>query len=753
MIKTLFLSLLPFFILSYNYAQNRPVSYSRWGHPVLMQMDKKANVIPFGRKKGGDFVNMAAIDKSARELYWITAFGEIFDSVSLSEKEYTDILNNKISPFDYFDTLANIYLDFIEDAKSQLRQDGKITRNTDYINAVLHSPEIKNASSTLKKILAIDNVKEKIVLRQWQFNNNNPKHFPDSTLYRFTPGTKPGTIVKRNDSVIYYNQNELLTVYKALVKPAKSQVVFYNHNEDIIDSIPLNPEKVALLATQKIDVFLLYRGWLEWQRQMADSSIILLNAAIKSKQQDSVSGNSFYYAGYNNSPAELLTAAIAERKLIEDKINLLSSLDTKYVSTKLHELYKEMDDERFWILDGFAIIYANTRGNKQYFLTDHRGNVMETVSDRKIQKDANNDGIIDYYEADVISAQDYSSFGAPLDGRAFNNGQMRYGYNGKETDKETGYEDYGMRIYDPRIGQFLSVDPLTKGYPSWSPYPFAMNNPIEGVDLDGQEYLSSKDARIEVTGGVVMLKLANMHNVTRNNFELANENPDNWSDGSDGKKGIGISTTVGSLNIQSYNKADADYNATDNTPGAPDPNFKAGETTIEKPIAKSTGAPDRRYKDRTVSSATAGGPKAFTIASLVVDVIIVGSNYLGDYLVNDDIKRVKSQEGILNKAVYDVNRALTDGKIDSKFKTPEMISDIINVVFSGVSNLKNKEIEELGKKIYKDYSKRRFKYDGTIKIAGPSGQLIMNQPAPNPIYDPNYGKEGEKKPAATGTGG
>jgi hypothetical protein len=48
--------------------------------------------------------------------------------------------------------------------------------------------------------------------------------------------------------------------------------------------------------------------------------------------------------------------------------------------------------------------------------------------------------------------------------------------------------DYGMRIYDPRLGRFLSVDPLFKTYPSVSPYPFAMNRPIDGIDLDGEEW-------------------------------------------------------------------------------------------------------------------------------------------------------------------------------------------------------------------------------------------------------------------------
>ena len=47
--------------------------------------------------------------------------------------------------------------------------------------------------------------------------------------------------------------------------------------------------------------------------------------------------------------------------------------------------------------------------------------------------------------------------------------------------------DYGFRVYDCRIGKFLSVDPLTGSYPWYTPYQFAGNKPIEFIDLDGLE--------------------------------------------------------------------------------------------------------------------------------------------------------------------------------------------------------------------------------------------------------------------------
>jgi RHS repeat-associated protein len=62
-----------------------------------------------------------------------------------------------------------------------------------------------------------------------------------------------------------------------------------------------------------------------------------------------------------------------------------------------------------------------------------------------------------------------------------------FSFNGKENDDETQTQDYGMRIYDYRLGKFLSVDPLTKDYPFLTPYQFASNIPIRYIDLDGLE--------------------------------------------------------------------------------------------------------------------------------------------------------------------------------------------------------------------------------------------------------------------------
>ncbi|ATL49385.1 hypothetical protein COR50_20610 [Chitinophaga caeni] len=53
--------------------------------------------------------------------------------------------------------------------------------------------------------------------------------------------------------------------------------------------------------------------------------------------------------------------------------------------------------------------------------------------------------------------------------------------------REGNQQDCGMRVYDPRLGRFLSVDPLTSLYAFYSPYHFAGNTTINAIDLDGME--------------------------------------------------------------------------------------------------------------------------------------------------------------------------------------------------------------------------------------------------------------------------
>ena len=68
----------------------------------------------------------------------------------------------------------------------------------------------------------------------------------------------------------------------------------------------------------------------------------------------------------------------------------------------------------------------------------------------------------------------------------------RYGFQGQEMDDEIKGEgnsvNFEVRMYDSRVGKFLSMDPLALGYPHNSPYAFSENRVIDGIDLEGAEY-------------------------------------------------------------------------------------------------------------------------------------------------------------------------------------------------------------------------------------------------------------------------
>ncbi len=96
------------------------------------------------------------------------------------------------------------------------------------------------------------------------------------------------------------------------------------------------------------------------------------------------------------------------------------------------------------------------------------------------------------YLASVAKQTDYYPFGVIMDQRSTSTAGYRYGYNGKENDDDVKGEgnslDYGARIYDPRVGRWLSLDPLMAKYPGMSPYNSTANNPVLYVDQDGHDY-------------------------------------------------------------------------------------------------------------------------------------------------------------------------------------------------------------------------------------------------------------------------
>jgi len=126
------------------------------------------------------------------------------------------------------------------------------------------------------------------------------------------------------------------------------------------------------------------------------------------------------------------------------------------------------------------------RGSKLFELSNHLGNVLATVTDKKIQNSAGL-SVVDYYSADVASATDYYPFGMQMPGRNFSSGGYRYGFNGQEKSDEVkgSGNSYTAEFweYDPRSAIRWNVDP--KPSTSISPYGTFSGNPILYPDVLG----------------------------------------------------------------------------------------------------------------------------------------------------------------------------------------------------------------------------------------------------------------------------
>jgi len=181
----------------------------------------------------------------------------------------------------------------------------------------------------------------------------------------------------------------------------------------------------------------------------------------------------------------------------------------------------------------------------EYYLYDHLGGV---------------DAILDE-QGNVVERRDYLPFGEER--VAEGTDKEHHGFTGKELDSESGLYYYGARYYDPALGRFASLDPLTLGE-SLKPlqsvladpqelnsYSYVMNNPLKYVDPTGEwgvaEFFGGKSHQYIVGKAI---DGAN-NKLTSQQAELLEYSSSVWSDilvyAFEGKKEYNHSMSYGAL--------------------------------------------------------------------------------------------------------------------------------------------------------------------------------------------------------------
>ena len=133
----------------------------------------------------------------------------------------------------------------------------------------------------------------------------------------------------------------------------------------------------------------------------------------------------------------------------------------------------------------------------------------------------------------ITQHTEYIAFGEVLFEEHSTSKTMRYLFNGKELDSETGLYYYGARYYDPRVSLWLNVDPLAEK--TMTPYAYTNNNPIRFIDPTGMEAEDAcpncKDGKYKIQKGDTFKSLEKKWNMLAGSLQKMNPNTSNVKEG------------------------------------------------------------------------------------------------------------------------------------------------------------------------------------------------------------------------------
>jgi RHS repeat-associated protein len=170
---------------------------------------------------------------------------------------------------------------------------------------------------------------------------------------------------------------------------------------------------------------------------------------------------------------------------------------------RVTEMATAMTEHRYYLHSPERVVAVVTRGGKgpgvHYVHVDNLGSV-DALTDKK---------------GTVAERRSYDPFGqrrSPIWGQpppASFSAKTTKGFTGHEEDSELGLVNAKGRIFDPKLGRFLTTDPIvSRPYSgqSWNAYSYVLNNPLRYVDPfgfqenedDGREYLPARSTVFEI---------------------------------------------------------------------------------------------------------------------------------------------------------------------------------------------------------------------------------------------------------------
>ncbi|WP_436516252.1 DUF6443 domain-containing protein [Ekhidna sp. To15] len=166
--------------------------------------------------------------------------------------------------------------------------------------------------------------------------------------------------------------------------------------------------------------------------------------------------------------------------------------------------YLFFDREMNYITAGFKQITTSSNGSSVQvvaddFIADQDGYLMIYLSNETDGAEliVSWDDLEVYHgKTNVVSTQDYYPFGLTFNEsvRVASKKNFMNTFQDQEYEEETGWVKFKWRNHQPDIGRFFNVDPLAEKYVYNSPYAFSENRVINGIELEGLEFIGAGTA-------------------------------------------------------------------------------------------------------------------------------------------------------------------------------------------------------------------------------------------------------------------
>jgi hypothetical protein len=291
----------------------------------------------------------------------------------------------------------------------------------------------------------------------------------------------------------------------------------------------------------------------------------------------------------------------------------------------------------------------------------------------------------------------------------------------------------------------MSVDPLAPDYPWNSPYAFTENRPIDGIDLEGAEYLDADEAMVEVVNGAAKLNVGNLKGRARSIYLTMSNN----INGQTGQVGVNTTfaeitsnVTLEEIELGLVQMVPLKVNPLKNQVAAPKDSKEAGYYEIEVIGFKAKGGgPKGQQKQKmkkgqvyqhkatvVMPPRISGGTSALFGLAVAAELFMLYSDFANVASMQNVETKMKEHASILQDALFDYQYAIEQQIVElpEELQNSRGIGDILNVILTGDVRYPREEghylyndqqkAREIGIKILKEVSSNNPAYQRTRRV-------------------------------------